>query len=88
MTSPDIRERAERLRSEINELELALYGAGRASDAAAVITDFISQALLEAHEAGRAEGVEQAAREGYVAGAKTGIATLGREVATAIRSIK
>ena len=56
MTSPDIRERAERLAAELHGkwMTVAFPVEGFA--------DLISQALLEAHKAGRAEMREEAAK--------------------------
>ena len=62
--TPDIREKAERLKHAIHEAEYDLYSAGRGNEADAVVFDLISQALLEAHNAGREEAAKLI-EEGY-----------------------
>jgi len=90
---PDIRERAERLNQAASNAETRVE-----------LLDILSQALLEAHNAGRAEAVEwletrsmQAKSAAAAAGAEgnmmMGVVHMGKsdafaEAATAIRSIK
>lgn len=84
--TPDIREKAERLAKAIERAALFTRGSEAWLDPAKS-ADLLSQALLEAHKAGREEMREEAAHAAYVACAKTRHVTLGDEAASAIRSL-
>lgn len=64
--TPDIQERAERLADHIN----SKYRMQAYPEIVRLIADDITQALLDAHEAGRAEMKEEAARWHPIADAK------------------
>lgn len=93
MASPDIQERAERLAAGFRKQAIDLLGVVDETPNPAACVRAISQALLEAHAAGRAEMKEEAAKavEGFernrdwVPGSLYD--TLRREAATAIRNI-
>lgn len=93
MTAPDIRERAEKLMRQL-DTELVLLSAKFPDydEYISAAANILSQALLEAHNAGRAEMREEAAglceKKASTHGWNYHLPSVGRWLATAIRSIK